>query len=164
MSPLEPHAAEDGETPEFYSLEIRAAFQSVAAPIDSAFSRCLDHLYPDDVSHVDLMLYPESFTDYFALYVWPIRGDRTVQQSSLELVFRESVEFKLPDRLDPYNVDYEWRSDLFFRSLSEVLHASWKKLPEDRARPPFYLMTPDSPRSWSIGECKWVAEEEKLGG
>jgi hypothetical protein len=164
VSRAEPAIGEDQETPESYLRELQAAFQQVATRIDSAFSKCLEYPYPKGVSHVDLVLYPESFTNYFALWVWAVFGDRTVHQGILESVFKEDVEFALPVDLDPYDVDHEWRDTLFFEVLAEILGASVKRHPGKPVILPFYLMTPDSPRSWSIAECKWVSEEDKFGG
>jgi hypothetical protein len=152
----------DDETPESYSRGLRAAFEGIAGELQSALSGCIGCADQVELSHLNFVIYPETFTECFAVYVWAIRSDRTMVSLSVGTVFKEEVRFKLLEKLDPYNIDREWRSELFFKLLCELFHGAWKALPGTGGRWPMYLMTPDAPRSWSITECKEIEEEDKF--
>jgi len=149
------------ETPETYKADLQDYFNNIKDRFDVTFKECIFYNYSNNIKYVDMVAYPEHFTEEFSVAVWPTLKDRSVDTEVLLSIFNDRIPIGFDDHLNPSNIDYEWRGDIFLQELYNFFSNSWLRNEGENSSMKFYVMTPDAMVSWSVNDRTLVKEELK---
>jgi hypothetical protein len=153
--------SEEDETPEIYGRMLDSYFLCVEEGLDSLFLQCIEYKYPAEVKYVDFAIYPESFTGGFEVYVWPTMCNGSLASTTLQSLFKEGIDARLSDDLDPGDIDYEWRAEVFSDRINQMFSRSWIRVNGSRFPMRYYVLRPDAPTSWCVNLSEMVRQENK---
>lgn len=144
-----------------YKRKIEALFSEIETQFDQLLEKCMKHSFGDNVQYIDFVMYPECFTTDFEVYVIPMANYTSSVSTSLDKIFVSNIDFKLSEELDPYDIDEDWRWDVFLQTIRDFFSSSWERNKGSRCSINYYLMTPDDDESWHINERCVVQETDK---